>query len=465
MSRELRIAKAEESWNWRRPLIHFALGLTGSSIPRLVRQYLELEHRSPEELDRLQRGKRERLVAHAVEHVPYYRERLRGSRLASSGRVDLGRWAEIPILTKSELRAHLDELQSNDIRSRRVHERFTSGSTGIPAVLFQDRHYWQRNVANKLYFKVTLGEQQLGEPELRLWSSVPELLGRSRPLTTRLRDWLYHRSDFYNLRMTTEDMDRFAMEWNRHLPGWVEGYAKALFEFAKHVSERDLRLHPPKGVIASAETLYPFMRRTMEAAFGAPVFNRYGSREVGDIACSCSAQEGLHVSVWNNFVEILDRELNPVEPGKLGKVYVTNLNNYCMPLIRYEIGDVATWSDSSRCSCGRQTPLLGSVEGRVVNAFKTRDGSFLSGAYFLILVHSVLGREHISQLQVVQKDYERIRIRFVPGPSQDWGDRKETIRREVLEVLGPGCQVEWERVDELPPLESGKHLLSVCEIP
>ncbi len=61
--------------------------------------------------------------------------------------MDLRHWAEIPIMTKSELRTHLDELKSNDIESRRAYERFTGGSTGIPAVLLQDSYYWQRNVA------------------------------------------------------------------------------------------------------------------------------------------------------------------------------------------------------------------------------------------------------------------------------------------------------------------------------
>lgn len=82
------------------------------------------------------------------------------------------------------------------------------------------------------------------------------------------------------------------------------------------------------------------MRKEIEEVFKCNVFNRYGSREVGGIACNCADETDLHLSIWNQYVEILDDYMQPVGPGKIGKAYVTTLNNKVMPLIRYEIGDI-----------------------------------------------------------------------------------------------------------------------------
>ena len=78
------------------------------------------------------------------------------------------------------------------------------------------------------------------------------------------------------------------------------------------------------------------MRQKIENIFGTKLYDFYGSREAACIAAEC--KYGLmHVFSFNNYVEILDNNDQPVEEGEEGKVIITNLHNYSMPLIRYEI--------------------------------------------------------------------------------------------------------------------------------
>src|SRR5205085_9123193 len=127
---------------------------------------------------------------------------------------------------------------------------------------------------------------------------------------------------------------------------------------------RTLR-HAPRGIISSAQTLPDTSRRIIEESFGCKVFDKYGAREFSGIAYECEAHQGHHVVGEGYVVEVL-KDGRPAAPGEIGEVVVTDLNNYCLPFIRYRIGDLAEQLDPRQaCACGRGLPRLGKIEGRV----------------------------------------------------------------------------------------------------
>ena len=113
--------------------------------------------------------------------------------------------------------------------------------------------------------------------------------------------------------------------------------------------------------MVTAGTLFEPIRQTIESVFQAPVFNRYGSREVGDIACECEAHSGLHVALPTQFVEILRPDGTAAGPGEIGEIVVTSLTNFAMPLIRYRIGIVGH---------GRKSLVAAGVGGRGCGRFR-----------------------------------------------------------------------------------------------
>ena len=122
----------------------------------------------------------------------------------------------------------------------------------------------------------------------------------------------------------------------------------------------------------TADTLRDHMRARIERVYGCPVTNRYGSRELGDIAGQCSAVQGLHVFPWANYVEVVDDAGRPVGPGEEGELAVTSLINRAMPLIRYRIGDRGILARPGEgCSCGRP----GQVLERITGAARTCSGA------------------------------------------------------------------------------------------
>jgi len=75
--------------------------------------------------------------------------------------------------------------------------------------------------------------------------------------------------------------------------------------------------------------------------FEAKYINVYGTGEVGSIGSG--NQDSQVVDIYNAMVclEVLDDQDQPVALNKLGRVVVTDLNNFAMPIIRYDIGDIA----------------------------------------------------------------------------------------------------------------------------
>jgi phenylacetate-CoA ligase len=196
--------------------------------------------------------------------------------------------------------------------------------------------------------------------------------------------------------------------------------------------------------------------------FRAPVFETYGSREFMLIAAECDRHNGLHVTVEQLLVEILDEAGAPAPAGAEGNVVITDLYNYGMPFLRYMNGDRAIAS-AEACPCGRGLPLLRKVVGRRLDVLTTGDGRTIPGEFF---PHFFKEFPAIQRFQVEQASPDDIRVRLVLGPGWSVGDGQR-VEREVRNVIGPRCRFTVDVVDEIPLTPAGKHrvVVNLCRQP
>jgi len=243
---------------------------------------------------------------------------------------------------------------------------------------------------------------------------------------------------------------------NRYRPDVIVAYTNPLYQFARALEEQSLKPHSPRSIIVGAEKLYPFQRDLIEKVFAAPVFETYGSREFTFIAGECDRHQGLHMSVENLLLEILDDDGRPTPEGQEGNIVVTDLTNYGMPFVRYANGDraVAGWG---RCACGRGLPLLRGVVGRRLDVVRTPDGRSVPGEFFPHLMKDYPG---IRQFQVVQEKLHRVQIRYVPK-NQLSEDHRISLNREMRKILGPAVDLQLLSVDDIPLTAAGKHRVVV----
>lgn len=125
-----------------------------------------------------------------------------------------------------------------------------------------------------------------------------------------------------------------------------------------------------------------------------------------------------------------------------GKVIVTNMNNYSMPLIRYEIGDRAV-KVNDRCSCGALLPVIGKITGVVTDHFLKKDGILIHGMYF---THLFYLKDWIDAFQIIQKDFINIKIRIVLKEKK-LESEKSNIEDKIRQVMGGQVHIYWGIVD------------------
>jgi phenylacetate-CoA ligase len=408
----------------------------------------------PDHLAELQNARLAALLRDAGHSVRYYNRLLRQHGVMSTeGDIDLERFPALPTLSKFDIREAGDDLRSDRPRPG-TRWNASGGSTGEPVRIAQDAAHRNASRAAKFVFDGWSG-YRFGLPRIVVWGSPRDrLAGRAwwRPALRRLKRevWL----DAYT--MSPEDIDRHIATIEAIRPVNILGYAESLHEMARHLLARGTSLPPCAGIVSTAGTLFPDARADIERAFQSPVFNRYGSRETGEMAGECSAHNGLHVSPLTHYIEILRPDGTPCAVGERGEIVVTPLANRAMPLIRYRIGDEAAFAPGA-CACGCTWPRLLTVHGRTTDHVVSPTNGKIYGGAFRFIVNTLNWVQHY---QVVQTEASAISIRLAPLPGIDAAAalRRDTpmIAARAADLMGPGCRIDIVLVDAIAPTASGK---------
>ncbi|MBQ0821977.1 phenylacetate--CoA ligase family protein [Microvirga terrae] len=402
------------------------------------------------------------LLRHAARHVPYYQELLHNAKVVRNGMVDLSRFGQIPELTRNLLRDQFEHLKSDDLDLRSWYRRTTGGSTGEPVVVLQDRSYDDIGRAVKDLHYEWAGRAS-GEPLVALWGSERDILMGSEGWRNKLSGFIRNQTLLNSWNMTKADLQRYAETLQRIRPAVIEAYAESIYALARYLNETGTRIDGVRSVISSAGTLYPFIRHEVENAFKCPVLNRYGSREVGDIAAETTSGSGLDVFSYVNLVEVVDENGHPCGPGEEGDVLVTSLTNYSMPLIRYRLGDRAIVGAAATIPI-HSVDQLQAVTGRILDALVREDGSTVPATFFMHFLSVVHNSGWIRKTQVIQKDYNRIMIKMITTAAPT-DHALDEIRNTLQRVMGKNCRIDFDFVDDIPASPSGKYRYTITHLP
>ena len=388
------------------------------------------------------------LVEHARQTCPYYTEEWRARGLDATRLQSLQDFAAWPLLTREVIRR--SRLKLRTTAPVKWMTKATGGSSGEPLQFDLDSGSNDRRTA-MTYRGYGWAGAAPGTKQLYIWGTA---VGKV-PAWKRIKMDLHHRFDRHLIlscfEFTPERMRQHFERMNQYKADVIVAYTNPLYEFARFMKHESLIPVKPASIVVGAEKLHDFQRELIEEVFGAPIFETYGSREFMLIGAECDQHAGLHLSLENLLVEILNDDGSPTPHGQEGNVVITDLFNYGMPFVRYVNGDRAV-AGFDQCRCGRGLPLLKKVVGRQLDTLETPDGRKIPGEFF---PHLIKEFPAVRRFQVVQEKLEVITLKLVVDGGLTLADR-EHLLAEVRKCTGTKVDVRLQMVDDIPLTNAGK---------
>lgn len=408
----------------------------------------------PSQIDELQEKKLHALLIHAYENVPYYRQMFKQNNLKPDDIKSVDDLTKLPILTKGIIRRNSKKLLGNNVK--RTSEFQSGGTTGDPLISYKDKNAISCGLG-AAYRGWSWGGYGIGDRYATIWRS-PETIKKYSKAHNHLQN-----SFRRNLLLPSFNIDAMTLSKNiiklkNYEPKLIRASPSAAYAMAKYIESEKIEYIKPTAVFTAAEKLHDFQRNKIESQFRCQVFDSYGSNEIRSISYECEEHSGYHITAENVIVEFI-KQGEKASPGEFGKIIITDLTNYAMPFIRYEIGDVGKCSDDI-CACGRGLPLMESIDGRASGFIKTRNEKLFSSSFFADLLN---GFSFIEQFQLIQTEMDCVNLylKYAYNP-----DEKELLKvvNNIEENL-VGLHVYVNNVSDIPPAKSGKLQLVISEIP
>lgn len=407
-------------------------------------ELLAYQRLDPDQVLARQRQDLAAIVAFAVRHTDYYRNRYAGIAGVGDGRFALD---DLPLLTKDDVTAHLDELLVRDADRDRAKIGHTGGSTGKPLAFWYDdaKHELMRAGMMRSYMG---SGWRPGEKILNFWGArqdtgIGGVFGAA--LGNRYGDFIAAERTIAAHEYTERQLREWAGFIRAYRPVLLQGYASILTELARYVVEHRLVMpNTLRGVYSTAEVLNGWQRELMERAFACPVFNQYGSREIPNIACECRRGR-MHV-----FSDMVHLEALPAAGED--RLVVTSLTNRLMPMIRYDIGDAGRLL-AGDCDCGWPFPLMEMGMCRHNDLIRAPNGKVVHPSYFNRLLYGI---PRIRQYQWHQTAPERIVLTVVATPPLD-AELADSLRARIRQEVDAAMVFELRHADDIPRTLSGKH--------
>jgi phenylacetate-CoA ligase len=211
-------------------------------------------------------------------------------------------------------------------------------------------------------------------------------------------------------------------------------------------------------VCTTGEPLFPHQKALIEEAFGAPVANEFGSRDIGFTAHETPHHEMLLMSE-SIILEVLGANGEPVGPGVMGEAVMTGLCSEAQPFVRYRTGDLVRLADRP-ASCGRGLHVIAEVAGRTTDFVVRSDGTIM---HALAVIYVVRATEGVAEFKLIQHGIDEVEVLVVPDAR--WDAHSEAAIVGGLQArLGDRCRVTVRRVDSIAPETSGKFRYVVSHV-
>ncbi|MFH2059860.1 MAG: hypothetical protein ABIJ59_13280 [Pseudomonadota bacterium] len=397
---------------------------------------------SRERSEALQLSNLKKIISHAYFHVPYYKGLFDKVNFKPSEIKSVEDISKIPTTSKGQLQSvPLNNITADNIDLNNCFEDVTSGSTGIPLKVFlTPKDYLIRSlIFIRTFMKAgyRLTDKQAIVTDTRFITEKKYLLQKLG----------IFRKAYVPVQIDIDKQIDILMEFR---PDFIHGYPQSIAAIADRLIKKKITSISPRMVCTGAELVSRKTRLLINQAFGVDMSDTYASIESGLIAWQCEKRKGYHINQDHVVIEIL-KDGCPAMPGEAGKVVITNLHSYAMPIIRYELGDICVLSDAN-CSCGCATPLISIVKGRVDDMIYTPSKKTVSPNSITNAMEAVEG---VQQFRIIQEQINSLQIEIVKG--EMFSDQTQNQCMALMkDLVGEEMEINIHLLDHIKKDSSGK---------
>lgn len=385
----------------------------------------------------------QRLIQTAYNEVPLYRDMMRQKGVLPTDIQSADDLAKLPVVTKQILTEAYPDRVTRET-GQRAYESRTSGSTGKNFVVLEDAETagWYRA---SFLLALEWSGWNIGDPHLQTGMTL------TRSIDRRLKDMLLNCHYVSAYQLDDANLDAMLAKIDdKHLK-YAWGYPGSIYYLAKRAEEVGWD-QPLNAVSTWGDSLYPGYRNLIERTFKCRVYDTYGCAEGFQVSAQCE-HGNYHIHALDVIVEYLDDNNEPVQEGEVGNLVITRLHPGPMPLIRYKVGDLGNSAASLSCDCGRELPLMKSIQGRNADMVLTPSGNRLIVHYFTGIL------EHFSEIDTFQIEQDRldhIIVRIVPNKVVS-SLTEEKISQALKDKGARDLEIDLELVESIPLSPAGKH--------
>ena len=385
----------------------------GTNILKTYEFLLETQKWDISKLKAYQLDKLIRIIDHSYNNIPYYRDLFNSINLKPNDIKSFDDMHKIPILTKQIARENYQKLLWPNRNKLKLKTGKTGGTTGVPLNIIKDTQTRSFTWGSYYRWYNWIGIE-IGDPVLTLWGS-PTVLNQptKQIIKSKIGQLISNNLKVNSFKMNQSNLHSILNEINDFKPKLIKGYLSALLQFADFIEEGGgIIQFQPTAISSTTETLLKPYKEYLERVFNAKMYDQYGCGECGGIAYECGSQQGLHITMEHVYIEILNPDNTNAQFNK-GKLILTDLDNYAMPFIRYQNGDIARVSEK-KCKCGIEHTLLDSIEGRSADTIILKDGSQVHGVFFTDILYELKSTEgkKMIRFQVYQNESGKIDFRI-----------------------------------------------------
>lgn len=364
-----------------------------------------------------------------------------------------------PVINKLDVINNMDFMFSVKHKDKKdsLNTMSTSGSTGSPLKIYQDRNKILRNKADLLFF-YNLGNYNVGDRYyyMRIWTEM------NKKTKLDLFKENFRMFDTANLDKKGADMFIKAMTFDKNkkvIIGFPSSFA-AILEYIKTENKLDWNI---KTIFTQAEELPVKVKNKMEKVFQCPVLARYSNQENGILGQQpLTGENYFELNAGSYYIEFL--KLNSNEPAaemEEARIVVTDLFNKAIPMIRYDTNDIGVFS-YKRDTHGRKQKVIESIIGRKADYLYSNQRERLSPYILITMMWKYTG---IKQCQLIQEDYDKVILKVVYRENERCKNIEAKLSNEIIEVFGGKTKLEIKILDDIPREASGKRKYIVSRIP